>query len=61
MSTEQNDASGSVQARIKRLMALGDIQAVLDLVAGLETHSDAEAARADAETCILYTSPSPRD
>lgn len=48
MSKDRNDADGSTQARIKRLMALGDTEAVLELVAGLETRADAETTRADA-------------
>jgi len=48
MSKERNDASESAQACIKGLMALGDMQAVLELVASLETRANAETARADA-------------
>ncbi|HHH27589.1 MAG TPA: IS66 family transposase [Polyangiaceae bacterium] len=50
MSKERNDASESAQARIKSLLALGDMKAILEIVSSLEVRADAETTRADAET-----------
>lgn len=48
MSNKRSDTNESMQERIKALLASGDTQGVLDLVATFETRVEAETTRADA-------------